>query len=78
VRHDPFARAHPLVVEQRRDARERAAYRNPELHGVVPGLSVEAGEPVLPGAVALSGFDLLPSLSAAGRAPLGESSTEIV
>jgi len=33
VRSDPFARAHPLVVEQAKNARERAAYRHSEVYG---------------------------------------------
>ncbi len=33
VRQDAFAKAHPLVVEQEKPARERGFYQNPELHG---------------------------------------------
>jgi hypothetical protein len=53
VRRDPFARAHPLVVEQAKDARERAAYHRPELDGAAASrLSALAREPALPGAAA--------------------------
>jgi hypothetical protein len=33
VRQDAFAKAHPLVVEQQKPARERGFYQNPELFG---------------------------------------------
>jgi len=33
VRQDAFAKAHPLIVEQAKPARERGFYRNPELFG---------------------------------------------
>ena len=33
VRQDAYARAHPLVVEQRKNARERGFYKHPELYG---------------------------------------------
>jgi len=54
VRRDPFARAHPLVVEQAKDARERAAYRHSERYGAVPRLPPQAREPAPPGAITLS------------------------
>jgi hypothetical protein len=33
VRQDAFAKAHPLIVEQSKPARERGFYQNPELFG---------------------------------------------
>jgi trimeric autotransporter adhesin len=33
VRQDAFAKAHPLIVEQAKPARERGFYQNPELFG---------------------------------------------
>jgi hypothetical protein len=33
VRQDPFAKAHPLVVEQQKPERERGFYLHPELYG---------------------------------------------
>lgn len=33
VRQDPYAKAHPLVVEQEKDERERGFYLTPELYG---------------------------------------------
>jgi hypothetical protein len=33
VRQDPYAKAHPLVVEQQKDDRERGYYLSPELYG---------------------------------------------
>ena len=33
VRQDPYAKAHPLVVEQEKPARERGFYQNPEVYG---------------------------------------------
>ena len=33
VRHDAFAKAHPLVVEQAKNARDRGYYLHPELYG---------------------------------------------
>ncbi len=33
VRHDAFAKAHPLIVEQAKPARERGFYQSPELFG---------------------------------------------
>ncbi|MBT2453042.1 hypothetical protein J7F03_39680 [Streptomyces sp. ISL-43] len=34
VRHDPYARANPLLVESSKDGDERGKYRHPEAHGV--------------------------------------------
>jgi hypothetical protein len=36
VRQDAFAKAHPLVVEQEKNARERGFYLHPELYGAPP------------------------------------------
>ena len=33
IRHDAFAKAHPLVVEERKNALERGSYIHPELYG---------------------------------------------
>ena len=33
VRHDAYAKAYPLVVEQEKSARERGYYIHPELYG---------------------------------------------
>jgi hypothetical protein len=33
VRHDAYAKAHPLVVEQAKNSRERGLYKHPELYG---------------------------------------------
>ena len=33
VRHDPYAKAHPLVIEQQKNAPERGNYIHPELYG---------------------------------------------
>jgi hypothetical protein len=33
VRHDAYAKAYPLVVEQEKNARERGYYIHPELYG---------------------------------------------
>jgi trimeric autotransporter adhesin len=41
VRQDAFAKAHPLVVEQEKDARERGHYINPELYGAAKRQSVD-------------------------------------
>lgn len=33
VRHDPYAKAHPLVIEQEKNALERGNFIHPELYG---------------------------------------------
>jgi len=46
VRQDPYAKAHPLVVEEQKPALYRGFYRNPELYGQPEEKSVEwAGRP---------------------------------
>jgi hypothetical protein len=41
IRQDAFARAHPLTVEQQKDARERGYYIHPELYGASEEKQVE-------------------------------------
>jgi hypothetical protein len=41
VRQDAYAKAHPLVVEQEKDARERGHYIHPELYGASKRQSVD-------------------------------------
>jgi hypothetical protein len=41
VRHDPFAKAHPLVVEEPKDARLRGFYIHPELYGAPQEKQIE-------------------------------------
>jgi trimeric autotransporter adhesin len=41
VRHDPYAKANPLVVEQAKPARERGSYIHPELYGAPEEKGVE-------------------------------------
>ena len=41
VRQDAYAKAHPLVVEQEKDARERGHYIHPELYGASEEQSIE-------------------------------------
>jgi hypothetical protein len=41
VRHDAYARAHPLVVEAEKPARDRGYYLHPELHGAAQDKAVE-------------------------------------
>jgi hypothetical protein len=41
VRQDAYAKAHPLVVEQEKDARERGHYIHPELYGASEQQSVD-------------------------------------
>jgi hypothetical protein len=41
VRQDAYAKAHPLVVEQEKDARERGHYIHPELYGAPEQQSIE-------------------------------------
>ena len=41
VRQDAYAKAHPLVVEQVKDERERGHYIHPELYGASEDLSIE-------------------------------------
>ena len=41
VRQDAYAKAHPLVVEQEKDARERGHYIHPELYGASEQQSIE-------------------------------------
>ena len=41
VRQDAFAKAHPLVVEQEKDARLRGFYIHPELYGAPPEKQIE-------------------------------------
>jgi len=43
VRHDAFAQAHPLVVEQDKNARERGFYIHPELYGQPNNKQIEWG-----------------------------------
>jgi hypothetical protein len=43
VRQDAFAKAHPLIVEQAKPARERGFYQNPELFGQSAGRQTEWG-----------------------------------
>jgi hypothetical protein len=40
VRHDAYAKAHPLIVEQQKNARERGRYIHPELYGAPEEQSV--------------------------------------
>jgi trimeric autotransporter adhesin len=41
VRHDAFAKAHPLVVEEAKDAHLRGYYLHPELYGAPPEKQLE-------------------------------------
>ena len=41
VRQDAYAKAHPLVVEQAKNARERGHYLHPELHGASEAQNIE-------------------------------------
>jgi hypothetical protein len=41
VRQDAYAKAHPLVVEQQKDARLRGFYIHPELYGSPPEKQIE-------------------------------------
>jgi hypothetical protein len=41
VRQDAYAKAHPLVVEQEKEARLRGFYIHPELYGVPPEKQIE-------------------------------------
>jgi hypothetical protein len=41
VRQDAYAKAHPLVIEQQKDARERGHYIHPELYGGSEKQSIE-------------------------------------
>jgi hypothetical protein len=41
VRRDPFAKAHPLVVEEAKSARERGYYIHPELYGASEEKQIE-------------------------------------
>jgi trimeric autotransporter adhesin len=41
VRQDAYAKAHPLVVEQEKDARLRGFYIHPELYGAAPEKQIE-------------------------------------
>jgi trimeric autotransporter adhesin len=41
VRQDAYAKAHPLVVEQEKDARLRGFYAHPELYGAPPEKQIE-------------------------------------
>ena len=41
VRHDPFAKAHPLVVEEQKDTRLRGFYIHPELYGAPEEKQIE-------------------------------------
>ena len=41
VRQDAYARAHPLIVEQEKEARLRGFYIHPELHGALPEKQLE-------------------------------------
>ncbi len=43
VRHDAFAKAHPLVVEQEKNAHERGFYIHPELYGQPNEKQIEWG-----------------------------------
>ncbi len=41
VRQDAYAKAHPLIVEQEKEARLRGFYIHPELHGAPPEKQLE-------------------------------------
>jgi trimeric autotransporter adhesin len=41
VRHDAFAKAHPLVVEEQKDTRLRGFYIHPELYGAPQEKQIE-------------------------------------
>jgi len=41
VRQDAYAKAHPLIVEQEKEARLRGFYIHPELHGALPEKQLE-------------------------------------
>ncbi|HEV2468646.1 MAG TPA: hypothetical protein VGS78_05595, partial [Candidatus Sulfotelmatobacter sp.] len=41
IRHDAFAKAHPLVVEQEKEARLKGYYIHPELHGAPAEKQIE-------------------------------------
>jgi hypothetical protein len=41
VRQDAYAKAHPLVVEQEKNARLRGFYFHPELYGAPPEKQIE-------------------------------------
>ena len=41
VRHDAYAKANPLVVEQQKEARLRGFYIHPELYGAAPEKQIE-------------------------------------
>jgi hypothetical protein len=41
VRHDAYAKAHPMVVEQEKNSRERGHYIHPELYGAPEQQSIE-------------------------------------
>ena len=41
VRQDAYAKAHPLVVEQQKEARLRGFYIHPELYGAPPEKQIE-------------------------------------
>lgn len=41
VRHDAYAKTHPIVVEQEKEARQRGFYVHPELHGAPAERQIE-------------------------------------
>ncbi len=43
VRHDAYAKANPLIVEQQKEARLRGFYIHPELYGAAPEKQIEWG-----------------------------------
>ena len=52
VRHDPYARTHPMEVEEIKPERERGYYAYPELYGAPPDRSVRnARHPRMAGAI---------------------------
>jgi hypothetical protein len=54
VRHDPYAKAHPLVVEQDKKETERGLYVHPELYGAPKeqGIAYRMGPKAMPATVA--------------------------
>ncbi|MFI0218839.1 hypothetical protein [Streptomyces lydicus] len=43
IRHDPYALAHPLIVETEKEGEEHGRYRHPEPHGAPPDLAIGRG-----------------------------------
>lgn len=44
IRHDPYALAHPLIVETEKEGEEHGRYRHPEPHGAPPDQGIGRGE----------------------------------